>query len=730
MIPKNATPEQALLYAQIMQESGGNPQAVSPKGAAGIMQIMPDTARDPGYGVKPLQGWDGVDPRTAPVEEQIRFGNDYRNALTKKFGSVDLGLAAYNAGAGNVQKYGGIPPFKETQNYVASIKGKMNATGGGVQMASDSSDDDWLRSIGAVEVNNEQPAMSDDDWLNSIGAKPVQVEVVQPITQQPQTKPDDFYSRVGERLLSRANEGADALTAYRNNEQGLTQTAIQLVGKPIVGTALDVGAEGVKSAAGMLPEAVKGGARDVASWLAETPVGVAAIEGATQLGEAYGGFAKENPNAARTIESVGNIGSVVPAGLLARPIVQPIAKVTQKVANPAIEKTTKMLTNMGESGVVAKKAAPVASQEATKALARRATEDFGIDLSLDQVAPSRVRDTVQKVSQSLPGSGVDAFQETQRSQWMKAVAREIGQDTDSLGPETITKFLDDTSNKFDGIVKGKPITIGDDAASGLDKVLESAKGNITKEHSDIVSGKVQGVKEQLFKIVKSTVDEPDSSGLGIRNSSKTVETLTQRKMNGEKLASIRSKLVKDLPNVAGDARKYVAELVDVIDDIAAKNLSPEDVEKLKLARREWRNYKTLEPLLEKSTDGTINPTQLMQRVASSKYIKASRKGLGDDNLVDLARIGKQFMAKKGGSDTQAKQLYEKALLGNAALAFVAPQAAIPAMLLQGGAVAANRGYQSLINQSKRAVKSSVKAHPDYVPNMLRGGQKPAVTKSP
>lgn len=111
-----------LTKAQIQVESGGNPNAVSPKGAAGLMQIMPETARDPGYGIKPLQGWDGVNPATAPVEEQVRFGEDYRNAMKKEFGGRDdLALAAYNAGPGAVEKYGGIPPYKETMDYVDKL---------------------------------------------------------------------------------------------------------------------------------------------------------------------------------------------------------------------------------------------------------------------------------------------------------------------------------------------------------------------------------------------------------------------------------------------------------------------------------------------------------------------------------------------------------------------------------------------------------------------------------
>lgn len=109
----------------VAQESGGDPNALSPKGAAGIAQIMPDTARDPGYGVAPLSGWDGKDPRTAPVEEQMRFAGDYLGAMiNNRGGNVQEGLAAYNAGPGAVAEHGGIPPFAETQQYVQNITQK------------------------------------------------------------------------------------------------------------------------------------------------------------------------------------------------------------------------------------------------------------------------------------------------------------------------------------------------------------------------------------------------------------------------------------------------------------------------------------------------------------------------------------------------------------------------------------------------------------------------------
>lgn len=98
-------PKNPMLAALIQTESGGNPNALSSKGAAGIAQIMPETARNPGYGVKPLQDWDGKDPRTAPIEEQIRFANDLLNAMQEHHDNNPvLAAASYNAGPGAVQK--------------------------------------------------------------------------------------------------------------------------------------------------------------------------------------------------------------------------------------------------------------------------------------------------------------------------------------------------------------------------------------------------------------------------------------------------------------------------------------------------------------------------------------------------------------------------------------------------------------------------------------------------
>jgi soluble lytic murein transglycosylase-like protein len=110
----------ALLAAQLYAESNFNPFAVSRTGARGIAQFMPGTARS--YGLT-----DPFDATTA-IAAQARLMRD----LLRRFGSVPLALAGYNAGAGAVDRCGCVPPYSETQAYVARILGLMGGAGAGL----------------------------------------------------------------------------------------------------------------------------------------------------------------------------------------------------------------------------------------------------------------------------------------------------------------------------------------------------------------------------------------------------------------------------------------------------------------------------------------------------------------------------------------------------------------------------------------------------------------------
>ncbi|MEW6732494.1 MAG: peptidoglycan DD-metalloendopeptidase family protein [Acidobacteriota bacterium] len=104
-----------LVTAVLKQESGGNRYAVSAKGAAGYMQLMPAT----------FQRFAAPGQNIFDIEANISAGSAYLRFLTDKYdGNLDKVLAGYNAGEGNVDKYGGIPPFKETRIFVESVKEK------------------------------------------------------------------------------------------------------------------------------------------------------------------------------------------------------------------------------------------------------------------------------------------------------------------------------------------------------------------------------------------------------------------------------------------------------------------------------------------------------------------------------------------------------------------------------------------------------------------------------
>jgi soluble lytic murein transglycosylase-like protein len=117
MVSRENGVDPTLVKAVALVESGFNPKARSSKGAQGLMQLMPATAAQ--YGVSNIHD---------PYQNLNAGAKHLRQLLDQYDGNVTLALAAYNAGAGAVQRYGGVPAYAETQDYVKKVEGKMGRT--------------------------------------------------------------------------------------------------------------------------------------------------------------------------------------------------------------------------------------------------------------------------------------------------------------------------------------------------------------------------------------------------------------------------------------------------------------------------------------------------------------------------------------------------------------------------------------------------------------------------
>lgn len=185
-----------LLKAVAQAESGCRSDAVSSCGAVGVMQLMPATAK--AYGV--------TDPFDA--YENISGGAKLLSDLLEKYnGNVTLSLAAYNAGSGNVSKYGGVPPFKETINYIDKIN----------KLLSNALDNDSTTIEGAQPTQGIFISDADDsvDWPD--------IQISQNILEkslQPAVKSDNFS--YNELLLKRIYETIMAVDAEDQNKTGNT----------------------------------------------------------------------------------------------------------------------------------------------------------------------------------------------------------------------------------------------------------------------------------------------------------------------------------------------------------------------------------------------------------------------------------------------------------------------------------------------------------------------------
>lgn len=453
-------------------------------------------------------------------------------------------------------------------------------------------------------------------------------------------------------------------------------------------------------------------------------------QAATESAHPAANLAGVGTGAVATLPIFGGIGDALAAGKFTAPVANYFGTPALAADSGLLSKTGALLTNMGKSAIAA---APVGAiygagsapdgQELQGAqsgaklagivggaipiagaalsaignsivpkidpeiadLAQQA-KNLGVPLSINQVANTPFRNLVQKLSQDLPFSGTNGFASKQGDAFNQAVANTFG--ADNLTPDGVNAAIGKISGLYDSALAGKTIDTSE-LAPKLDQIVNQSASEVPDDIVNVISKNAENIKNSI----------QDGT------------------ISGEKLSGLRSQLVSKMKSVDPQAKNAVSNMIDAIDDTAAPQIGEDGAQQLQQARLYWRNYKTVDPLLEKSTDGTISPSQLINRVAASPYIDASRTPTGTDDLVDLARIGKQFLPNLAGSDTASKAL----LIGGGGLGATAitnPAIGVPAALTAGAGLGANRAYQSLYNNSPGIVNSIVNRSLSNSPVMI------------
>lgn len=194
---REAGVDPALAMAVVVHESGGNPHAVSPAGAMGLMQLMPQTARELGVS-------DPFDP-----EQNVRAGVRSLREKIDEFGSVPLALAAYNAGSGAVLHFGGIPPYPETWRFVDAV----------LRTASDLASSGQQTATGAAAAGPSRGRPSTSSPDEQTAGRPARPEGTRGTGRSIRSHP-----------AVPASDGAATAAAVQGNEQGADATTGAVAG--------------------------------------------------------------------------------------------------------------------------------------------------------------------------------------------------------------------------------------------------------------------------------------------------------------------------------------------------------------------------------------------------------------------------------------------------------------------------------------------------------------------
>jgi hypothetical protein len=597
----------SLVLRVLQTESGGRAGAVSPKGATGPMQLMPGTAKDLGVNIN--------DPL-----DNIRGGVRYLAQQLKSFGSPDLALAAYNAGPGNVRKYGGVPPFQETQNYVGKIMGQQ----------APQDDSDIFGSAAKSAKANASPQDDTDIFADAkrpaastqvlTQAAPVQQAPAQGIVAKLKDSPLGGLIRgirdpidAGAQLLSRGMVAiAPAGSSFENwakNEQANVdkinneaERAYQQDWRRGQMQGIDAGRIAGNVAA-TAPLAGVGG-------LAPTTLG-----GAMRLGAVTGALQPvdtSRPDVDFASEKLGQtaLGTVF-GGL---------GYGGGKVATKILKPTSSVMSAGQQAGA-------------------DAAERLGVKLTPGQQTGSMGLQQVEAVLARTPGASgnMAAFQQANQAALNRAGAAAIGETGDILSESVLAAARQRLGTDFKNLSSGAKVALGDDFLNSL--------------------GKIDSMNRGLGSFANTQIDDLVNKGLDLA---------AKGNLDGKAYQTLRSRLT----DRAGDAFRAgnsemgqaLKTLREGLDEAARSGMDDATKVAWDTVRRQYANLKVLTKGNVVQA-GNINPTQVgsaLRQYGGDMYKTGALQG----PLMDVARVGEAFKQVVPNSGTAERTAIHNMIFGN------------------------------------------------------------------
>lgn len=613
-----------LLRGVAQAESNWNPSAKSRVGALGLMQIMPATAKE--LGVNPLDPSEAADGAARYLAKNL-----------KKFGTQELALAAYNAGPGNVQKHGGVPPFKETRQYIQKVTANMKPK--------EANPFDQFDAAPAKEANPF------DQFDNA------------PQAAAPQTDSVDFSLNTDK--VKTVGQGIkDAVGGVARSGMGIASNLMRPFEAMIPGG--DDGSSGHESRMARVEGRLKGKGYDTdsntfkgvklgADVLATLPVGgalgkLAGKAGlpALQTALATGGFRTGLPAATTKAGKVGQMAlrsgagatGAAGAGLLVSPENTGTAATIGAFLPPALAGAGKVAHATG---------AALRGGGATpevQALATRAKE-LGINIPADRIANSRPMNALASSLNYVPFSGRAATEKNMTNELTRAATKLIGQDSDNMAI-ALRKASDDLGGKFDSTLKTSAVKLDENLLTDIVSVDDIAR---------------QQLGDSDYKAIASQVAELLKKG-------------DSGAIDGQAAYNIKRTLDR-MGRTNTPAAFHALELKKALMAGLDRSLGPEKAKAFAKTREQYGNMLDLEKIVLNGAEGDISVARL-----------AGMKNINNKPLQEIADISAQFVKTREGNHGAMQRVGAGLGLGTMAG---------PAWLL-GGAVA-GAGTNKLLNSN-------------------------------